>query len=563
MRKLFARPLRRRTLVGCVLFLSATCFLVNGVRSGSRAHAADISYRAPRLETIRTNTKDVHSGTNFKPLQLSFQSNIGQTDPQVRYIANSRSGDVFLTDSEMVLRIRSIINTGPINTGDPLSKAAGEPKASSNSAVLRLRALNSNPKPHIVGIEQVPGRTNYFIGNDPRKWCTNVPSYAKVKYEDVYPGIDLIYYGRDGNLEYDFNVAPGADPSQISLSFDGADQVKVNEAGNLVLSTALGEVTQHAPHIYQQDGAGGREIAGGYALRRDGRVGFDLEAYDARKRLVIDPEVVYATYFGGSLGTSISGIAADSQGSVYVVGDTFAHDFPTQDPIQGTNRHSENYSAIVTKFSPSGDSLVYSTYLGGSTAGTNDIGTAIALDSTGAAYITGLTNSPDFPTRIPIQASLGGSDDVFVAKLSPDGSTLEYSTYLGGSGIDVPVGIVLDSSTNAYVFGSTGSNNFPTVNPIQANFGGGASDGFWAVISSGGSQLRFSTYLGGNDDDQIQSLTVNSDSGEVYISGQTQSSDFAGNDGSPAVFKAFFPLVTAGAAAAVQADRSAVSKGRP
>jgi hypothetical protein len=487
------------------------------------------------------------SKTAFKHLPLRFEQNTGQADSPVRFIAASQSGDMFLTPDGLVMRVLQPSVRSSNRPGVNRLRGGRAPQPP-ESSVLRLRTVNANPKARITGLDPLPGKTNYFIGNDSKKWHVNVPSFARVKYENVYPGIDLIYYGNEeGNLEYDFDVAPGADPGQIALSIEGGDGVSLDDGGNLVLRSAAGSIIQHAPRIYQKDRGGRRETAGGYMLRRDGLVAFNLEGYDARKALVIDPEVVYATYFSGSMGTDINGLTVDSNGSVYVVGDTFAHDFPTQNPVQGENLHSENYSAIITKFSPDGGSLIYSTYLGGSTERANDVGIGIALDSTGAAYITGLTASTDFPTKSALQTSLAGTDNLFVAKLSADGATLIYSTYLGGNGIDTPSGVQLDSSNNAYVYGSTNSTNFPTLNPTQASFGGGSSDGFWSVISPNGAQLLFSTYVGGNDQDNVSTLAISSQSGDVYISGQTQSTNLAGGDGSPRPYHARFSRSSAAA----------------
>jgi hypothetical protein len=492
------------------------------------------------------------SQTEFKHLPLRFELNTGQADSSVRFIAATQSGEMFLTPDGLVMRVfQPSVHSG--NRPGVKSWRGVRAPQPPESSVLRLRTVNANPNVRITGIDPLPGKTNYFFGNDPKKWHVNVPSFARVKYENVYPGIDLIYYGNEqGNLEYDFDVAPGANPGQIALSIEGGDGASLDDGGNLVLRSAMSSVVQHAPRIYQKDRGGRREIAGGYMLRRDGLVAFNLEGYDAGKALVIDPEVVYATYFGGSMGTDINGLTVDSSGSVYVVGDTFAHDFPTQDPVQGENRHSENYSAIITKFSPDGGSLIYSSYLGGSTVRANDIGLGIALDSTGAAYITGLTASTDFPTKSALQTNLAGVDNLFVAKLSADGATLIYSTYLGGNGIDTPNGVQLDSSNNAYVYGSTNSTNFPTLNPTQASFGGGTSDGFWSVISPNGAQLLFSTYVGGNDQDDVSTLSISSQSGDVYVSGQTQSTNLAGGDGSPRPYHARFSR-----SSAATADQSA------
>ena len=531
--------IKGRLIISLLLVFSCVIIPMTGpVRALSlNSHARDRQSSAARREAGKSPDA---GGVQFKSLPLRFELNAGQTDPQVRFIARSQSGDVFLTAREMVLCVRETSPNQIKNSG--LRPQSAKPaQAEPNRVVIRLQTVNANPAPRITGIDPLPGKTNYFIGGDPKKWRSNIPSYAKVKYENIYPGIDLIYYDNGGNLEYDFNVAPGADPSRIALAVDGADGVRIDDAGDLVMRTAAGEVRQHAPRIYQQDGSRRREIAGGYKLLdtraaiqnpkskiQNPLVAFDLASYDAGKPLVIDPEVVFATYFGGSSETVISAIAVDASGSVYVTGHTFSHDFPTKTPLQSTNNHSQGLSAIITKFSPDGASLVYSTYLGGSNFA-SESATGIALDSSGAAYVTGNTSSTDFPTRNPIQGSLGGH--LFVSKISPDGASLVYSTYLGSSGFDNPKGIKLDGSNNAYVYGWTSSNSFPTQNPAQATFGG-VEDGFISIVSTDGSQLLFSTYLGGNDRDDIKSLVVVQQTGDVYVCGETQSSNFAGNDDS-------------------------------
>ncbi|MGH9760862.1 MAG: SBBP repeat-containing protein, partial [Blastocatellia bacterium] len=488
------------------------------------------------------NGNPIAAGTAFNHLPVRFEVNAGQTDSRVRFIASTPGGDMFLTLSELVMRVFE-----PLVPPDKKARKANPIRPAPKSEVVRLRTVNANPNVRITGLNPLPGTTNYFLGNDPKKWRTNVPSYARVKYENIYPGIDLIYYGNDGNLEYDFDVAPGADPKQIALSVEGGDGARIDEGGNLVLGTSVGTVIQHAPRIYQKDETGRHEIAGGYALREDGRVAFDLEGYDRGKTLVIDPEVVYSTYFGESAGTVIDGIAVDANGSVYVVGDTYAHDFPTQNPIQGTNNHSQNYSAIISKFSPDGLSLVYSTYLGGSGSG-SDFGIGIALDSTGATYVTGLTDSTDFPTIDPIQSTRAGAENLFISKINADGSTLLYSTYLGGNGIDVPYGIQLDSNNDAYVYGSTTSTNFPTVNPTQASFGDGAMDGFFSVIDAGGSKLDFSTYVGSGGQTYVNSLVVIPGAGEVEVyfsqNPQPNSSDTSGSSSADAQTGAICTQIT-------------------
>jgi hypothetical protein len=506
--------------------------MLGSMRAISSASIANDAQRVAQRGTKSTS----ESGVQFKSLPLRFELNRGQTDPQVRFIACSQSGDMFLTAREMVLRVREVSSSSDRKPG--VGTHSEQAHAMSNSAVVRLRTVDANPNPRITGLDPLPGKTNYFIGNNPKKWHTNVPSYSRVKYENIYPGIDLIYYGNEGNLEYDFNVAPGANPSRIALSVEGADGVRIDEAGNLVLQTAVGEVSQHAPRIYQELNGTRQEIAGGYRLLETSPsiqnpkskihnrlVAFEMAGYDASKTLVIDPELVYATYFGGTSETDIKAIAVDAAGSAYVAGDTFAHDFPTKNPVQSTNNHTQSLSAVITKFSPDGRSLVYSTYLGGSDIFTLDVALGIALDSTGAAYITGVTGSADFPIKNALQgARNGNSQDLFVTKLTADGSSLVYSTYLGGSGTDEPKGIRLDSANAAYVFGKTGSSDFPTVNPTQATFAGGSSDGFLSIINGNGSKLLFSTFVGGPGEDAVSSCVINPDNGDFYLTGFMQPS---------------------------------------
>ncbi len=391
---------------------------------------------------LAAEARHLPNGVPLRPLALRFEPNVGQTDPQVRFLSGSGSGDVFLTPSEIVLSLRQ---------PEPRTGAVGK------SAAVRLHILDANPNLRAVGLDPLPGRTNYFIGNDPKKWRTNVPAFARVRYTDVYPGIDLVAYGNDGTLEYDFEVSPGADPRQIAMSVEGADQVALDGGGDLVLRTALGEIRQRAPRIYQRDDTGTHEIAGGYVMRA-GTVAFTLAAYDAARPLVIDPQLAFATYFGGSAETDIHALAVDAAGAIYVAGDTYAHDFPTKNPLQSTNGHGQSLSAIVSKLSPDGGSLVYSTYLGGSGDLTLDAAVGIALDSTGAAYVTGNAGSSDFPTKNAIP---GVGNGIFVTKLSADGASLVYSSVLGGSAFDNPRGIVLDSSSNAYILRRHEIDRFP------------------------------------------------------------------------------------------------------
>src|SRR5438093_1112419 len=349
----------------------------------------------------------------YGKLPLYFEANKGQTDEQVRFLARGSRSTLFLTPSEAVLVFthREVTRT-----------------------VLRMTFIGANPEPEVVGAEELPGKANYFMGSDPANWRTDVPTYAKVRYKNVYPGIDLIYYGNQRQLEYDFVVSPGADPRRIRLGFQGADKLEVDAQGDLVLHTATGVIRQRKPVVYQEVEGLRREIAGGYVLEGARRVGFRVAAYDARRPLVIDPALFYSTYLGGSDFDEGLGITVDAAGNAYVVGVTGSIDFPTTQGAFQTTLASSNGDAFVTKLNSTGSGLVYSTYLSGG----SDRGQAIAVDIGGNAYVTGQTFSNNFPiTPGAFQTSpgpLGNGGSVFVTKLNPMGSALIYSTYLGGFG---------------------------------------------------------------------------------------------------------------------------------
>ena len=392
--------------------------------------------------------------------------------------------------------------------------------------VLRLQLRGANPTPQITGVEELPGASHYFIGNEQQQWRTHVPTYARVKYEAVYPGIDLIYYGNQGQLEYDFLVAPGADPQAITLSFTGTDALEIDAQGALVLHLPGGQVRWHTPVIYQEHDGITHRVSGGYMLRDSQQVGFALGPYDPTRPLVIDPVLVYATFLGGSNHDAGLGIAVDAEGAAYVTGVTASLNFPRATPLQPVP--GGGYDAFVVKLSPDGSQLVYATYLGGSGDENMFDGLAygdIAVDAAGAAYITGSTTSRDFPTVQAVQPAHGGEPtDAFVAKLSPDGR-LVYATYLGGSGIDMGRSIAVDAAWAAYVTGQNQSEDFPTVRPFQPAHGGFFKDAFVTKIDPTGSHLIYSSYLGGNQGDLGFGIAVDT-AGNAYVFGETGSPNF-------------------------------------
>ena len=348
-------------------------------------------------------TKDIDSVTrssvekSYGKLPLNFEVNNGQVDDAVKFLSRGSGYTLFLTSNEVVLSLRC----GPANDGQqrPIDRArAAKPKPVTHE-VIRLKSIGSNPNPEVTGLDELPAKSNYLIGNDPSKWSTDVSNYAKVKLEDVYPGIDLIYYGNQRQLEYDWIVAPGADPRTIKFKVESEAELKIDNRGNLILDEK-GELRLNRPFIYQRREGSHREIAGRYILLGRQEVGFQLDKYDSSLALVIDPVLSYSTYIGGSDTDAGYGIAVDSSGNAYVTGSTWSINFPTASPFQASNGGIGYSDVFVTKLNASGSALVYSTYLGG---GNSDIGYGIAVDSSGNAYVTGWTDSTDFPTLNPLQ----------------------------------------------------------------------------------------------------------------------------------------------------------------
>ncbi|HJU50100.1 MAG TPA: SBBP repeat-containing protein, partial [Pseudogulbenkiania sp.] len=371
--------------------------------------------------------------------------------------------------------------------------------------------------------ETLPGKSHYFVGADKSAWHTDISNYSRVRYHSVYPGIDLVYHGNQRQLEYDFEVSPGANPRAIALGFHGASSFKVDADGNLVIQTGRSTVIQHKPVIYQDIAGTRKAVAGTYRIQGKNQVGFQLASYDHSKPLVIDPTLSYSTFLGGTTGSgnvdSGSGIAVDSSGNVYVTGNTSTNDFPTVNPLQTSNQVPD---VFVAKLNATGTALVYSTYLRGSVSNS---GTSIAVDAAGNAYVTGYTLGKDFPiTANVVQPTLKGIVNAFVTKLSPTGNTLVYSTYLGGSNADYGMGIAVDSNNSAYVTGYTMSADFPTANAVQTTLAG-QRNAFVAKLDPLGGSLVYSTYLGGGGVDFGSSIAVDS-AGGAYITGQTSSTDF-------------------------------------
>ena len=451
---------------------------------------------------------------------LVFEANQGQADSRVKFLTKGFGYSIFLTANEAVLVLR--------RPGDDIPTPNALPQTESLS-VLRMRFVGANRSPRIFGAKQLPGKVNYFIGKDPKQWRSAIPTYSQVRYQDVYPGVSVVYYGAPGRLEYDLLLDPRVDPKIITLACQGAYKTRIDAQGNLRLRVAGGEVLLGKPRIYQRTATGRKRIAGGYVLKTGGLIGIEVGEYDRSQPLIIDPVLSYSTYLGGNGYDAAYGIAVDASGNAYITGFARSGNFPVTSGAYHTtcgtagNCNGGYADLFVAKLSSSGTTLDYSTYIGGSL---DDIGKAIAVDSSGAAYITGQTFSSDFPTTTAaFQRTYGGTGDAFIVKLSSTGSSLVYSTYVGGSKPDTGNAIALDSKGNAYITGATYSADFPTTNPVQT-VNGGDADAFVMEINANGAALAFSTYLGGSSPDWGSSIAVTPLGDTVYVAGSTKSGDF-------------------------------------
>lgn len=524
-----------------------------------------------------------HAQATSSHLPLYFEENIGQLDPKVKFLSRGQGYTFYFTPQEVVMGL----------------KGALEQEGSSVVAFLSIQFIDAEQNPRIAGVDLQECKTHYYKGNDPAKWQTNVPNFAKVRYANLYPGIDAVFYGNQNSFEYDIAIAPGRDPQGIRLRIEGAQELSIDSLGNLCMHVdEQQQVQMNKPIVYQEMNGGKVFVDGEFVLLAENTIGFTVGAYDPMHPLIIDPLILYSSFLGGNSDDQGNGIAVDNAGNSYIVGFTSSSDFPTKNPLQAN--FGGQFDAFITKVNATGSALIYSTYLGGSAldigagialdgnnnayiTGTTESadfpttpgafqtaslsvvsnafvtkisaegalsystylggssltsGNAIAVDGAGNAYVTGATSAADFPLVNPVQGVIGGVLDVFVTQFNSIGSALVYSTFLGGSGEDVGLGIALDSNANAYITGSTLSPNFPTtVGAYQTsgNLSGGTA--FVAKIDSVGPTLAYSTYLGGSVEDQGNGIAVDS-SGNAYITGETNSNDFPVTSGA---FQTTFP----------------------
>jgi hypothetical protein len=459
-------------------------------------------------------------------LPLSFEPNHGQTDPQVKFLSRASHRTLWLTGNEAVLAVGRRSGISWAGGKQEIIRRQGQIAP----AILRMKFVGANAGPRITGEDRQAGTVNYFTGK-PDQWRTRIPTYARVRYRNLYPGIDLVFYGNNRELEYDLVVSPGGDPGQIKLGISGAENMRLDGAGNLALKTAAGDVIQQKPRIYQRKGINLVAVAGDYVINSKDEVGFRLGSYDRRAAVVIDPVLRYASYLtgGGDEDDGGTGIAVDSSNRVVVAGWTCSITFP------GENGPTvpRCVSAFVTKLDFTGSTTVFTAFVPGSVFFDN---VPLALDAADNIYIAGSTNGNTFgddtfkPTPGAFQGTFGGKTDAWMAKLSSNGTKLIYATFLGGSGEEAVGGIAVDSGGNAYVTGTTTSKNFPVTAGVfqhdcKLKGDGSCASAFVTKLNADGSHALFSSYLGGHGIQNGQGIALNP-SGNAFVAGQTDAKDF-------------------------------------
>ncbi|MGA3091136.1 MAG: SBBP repeat-containing protein [Terriglobales bacterium] len=517
-------------------FLGVAVLVVAGgvLYFGSAGHAA-VAGRTGLAGSGSRTSRSVVSQASFSPtvpnllssMPLYFEPNQGQTAPQVKFLARGAGYGLFLTSDEAVLRLQH----AAASPQDPAAVSRRAASRRAGSSVIRMRLEGANSSARVFGASPLPGKSSYFVGNNTANWHRDIPQFARVQYQAVYPGIDLIYYGDQGQLEYDFHVAPSADPGQIALRFQGASaRIDAGGSGDLVLSTADGEVRFQAPHVYQRDGNARKTIPGAFRQLAPDAIGFTVGNYDRSRELVIDPILTYSTFLGGSATEGFVKVAVDGALNLYLAGSTDSTDFPL---TQGSETLAGSQEIFISKIYPANfgtvnSQLVYSIILGGTSGAETDTLAGIEVDSAADIYVAGTTNSSDFPTTLsnafqpnPQVAGTHGFLSVIGAVINNNNNpptltyTLDYSTYLSGNGSDTVTGLAIDGTStatfdNAYVTGTTTSTNdqsngFPanaagyqTVSNAAA--GSGSEQFFASKINPNGQGLEsviYSTYFGG------------------------------------------------------------------
>ena len=487
--------------------------------------AAQLASGEPKIGNSETSNE-------YYRLPMQFEPNVGQAAEPVKFLSRGSGYTLLLTPVETVLSLQPQKSRRP---GTPLPLGQ-----------LRVKLVAANQSAQMQGLEPLQGVVNYFVGNDPEQWHTGIRTFSKVKYHEIYPGIDLLYYGNQRQMEYDFVVGPGGRPEKIVLEFSGEDRLEIDSAGDLIAHLKGGSVRWRKPYAYQETDSGKQTVTAKFLRMKSHRIGFELGTYDRSKPLIIDPLIIYSSYVGGNGSDFASGVAIDAAGSnVVVFGTTTSLNFPASAGAYRTTSAGSN-DVYLTKFNRTGSGVVFSTYLGGSG---NEYSGGVAMDSSGNIYVAGKTDSANFPTRNAYSSANAGFLDAFIAKFGPFGTNLLYASYLGGAGDDSANAIAADNNGNAFIAGhtyslGTGNGPFPTVpNTAYQTHNGGGEDAFVAkfnTLASGSSSLVYSTFLGGSTDEKAWAIAVDA-TGNAYVAGEIQSF----NNTYPAPPTSDFPVLNA------------------
>jgi hypothetical protein len=513
----------RRPLFG-VLSLSLILSFLVATQPGSSLALSQPQVTSPALTP------------SLADLPITFIPNVGQSDPGVQFQAQGLGGMMFFAPDQIVLKLpgSSAPNEAQTEFSPEPSKILAPTIAATDLAaqqpVVRLRFMGANPAPEVKSAEPLPGVVNYLLGNDPSQWRTQVPTYAALRYEQLYPGIDLRYDGQGGRLKGTYFVAPGADPSQIRWRYDGVTNVRLDSEGNLQATLPATEaiasqerpiLREAAPIAWQTVNGQQIPVQVRYEIKPDNTIAFKIGAYNPSLTLVLDPTLDYSSYVGSNGDDEGRSVAVDSSGAVYIVGNTNSISFPD---VPNKGSYVGGIDTFVTKLNPAaGNQALYTSYLGG---GNTDLGSGIVVGTDGKVHVIGSTDSSDFPTSnvvAPITSTLVGDTDAFIVSLDTNGEPV-FGGYLGGSSKDFGNGIAIDSAQNLYLTGRTESANFPVANGRDLTLGGPA-DAFIVKLAAANKSLIYGTFLGGSSSDVSNAIAVDS-GGNTFVTGQTSSTDF-------------------------------------
>ncbi|MCP4582002.1 MAG: hypothetical protein GY839_10310 [candidate division Zixibacteria bacterium] len=480
---------------------------------------------------LNTEVQSNLSEFGMPNMPISFTENMGQFGETTLFKAEANGVAFYFSRDEVAylfVRKTDVPIEDELSVDKSLSDELKQLRYKQELLLIKAKFIGANEQAEVSGEGIQNYKYNYFRGNDQSKWQTNVPSYSSIVYHDIYPGIDLKYYGNDKSLKYDFIIKPGADVSQIQIRYDGIDNLGVTPSGDLEINTSFGEMHEKAPRIYQDMNGLKTEVSGRYELKEPGVFGFAFdESFNPEITLIIDPELAYSTFLGGSYHEYCNGIELDENGNMYIAGHTGSDDFPVVNPYDSSANGSGDI--FVSKISSDGQTLLFSTFIGGGNA---EHCYDVVINSLGDICLTGKTQSSDYPMAYPYQSIYDDGDvssygDAYITVLSSSGDSLVFSSYLGGNREDIGYGIAVNDYNDIYIIGFTKSNDFPTVNAFD-DTRNGYNDAFVSKFSpyTGGSEcLLISTYLGGSDTEKGNAIEIDGDE-NIYLVGETDSDDF-------------------------------------